>query len=93
MLNAVSTHGDTNHLETRSGCARVRKKAQRTMESCRKDRGSPACSQLWTDKKFYKHEEGDNEGLYYNKSLAMYKHIPYNIIIYYIHNINILYIR
>ena len=71
VMRWVQCHGDTNHLETQSGCAKVRKQAQRTMESCRKGRGSPACSQLWIDKKFYKSEEGDNEGLYYNKRLCI----------------------
>lgn len=59
MLNAMScVREPPGHV----GHARSGKKAQRTMGSCRKDRGSPTCGQLWADKKLYKSEDSDNKG-------------------------------
>lgn len=61
-----------------TGCAKMGKKAHRMMGSQRRDRGSPAYGQLWTDKEFYKSEKGDNnEGLHYNKRLTRYVYAIY----------------
>ena len=50
VLNAMScVHEPLRDI----GHVKLGKKAQRTMGSCRKDRGSPTYGQLWVDKKFY----------------------------------------
>lgn len=50
VMRWVQCHGGTSHLETQSSCTKVRKKAQRTIESCMRDRGSPTYHQLQVDK-------------------------------------------
>lgn len=76
--------GRSNHVLNAMSCVREPlghvghdrsgKKAQRTMGSCRKDRGSPTYGELWADKKLYKSEERDNKGgtILYQETMCVY---------------------